>query len=268
MDVLFKGESVALFSLEIHNGVAKILLNHPKNNTLTIELMEGLISIINNMSSAPTGVRPKVIILGSALADQFSQGIDPMAIINGNMDDRKKIFMTLGDLVEAFWYSYIPIIVDVNGPAIAGGAVLALLGDFIVMDVQKSKICFSEVKVGLPVPGFVQRLVQKKTSPAYWTEILLLGKNVDAVEAMRIGIANGIYATPEERTALITQYVGKITRLAPAVLSETLRQSRQSELVWLKVFRDDMASFSLFLTDDFVVGALKSVLAGEPPVFK
>lgn len=259
---------MALFTLEHHDGVAKILLNHPKNNTLTIELMEGLIKVANNMSSAPAGVRPRAIILGSSLPGQFSQGIDPMAIINGDIADRKKIFRTLGDLVEAFWYSYIPVIADVNGPAIAGGAVLAMLGDFIVMDAQKSKICFSEVKVGLPVPGFIQRLLQKKTSPAYWTEMILLGRNVDAAEAVRIGLANGTYETPEERVKLIGQFVGKITRLAPAVLSETLRQSRQMERSWLEAFRDDMASFSLFLTDDFVGGALKSVVAGETPKFK
>lgn len=258
---------VALFSWEHQDGVAKIYLNHPKANTLTVELMEGLISVVNNMSAAPAGVRPKVIVLGSALTDQFSQGIDPLAIINGDMAQRKKIFKTLGDLVEAFWFSYIPVIADVNGPAIAGGAVLALLGDFIVMHGQKSKICFSEVKVGLPVPGFIQRLVQKKASPAFCNEMVLLGKNVDAAEALHFGIANGVYNNPDEHKALLDQYIGKITRLAPAVLSETLRQSRLNEQIWLKTFREDLASFAVFLTDEYVGGALKSVLAGETPKF-
>jgi enoyl-CoA hydratase len=259
---------MALFTWEHQDGVARIFLNHPRNNTLTIELMEGLISVVNNMSAAPAGVRPKVIVLGSSVAGQFSQGIDPHAIVNGDLDTRKKIFRTLGDLVESLWFSYIPVIADVNGPAIAGGAVLAMLADFIVMDAERAKICFSEVKVGLPVPGFIQRLVQVKTSPAYWTEMLLLGRNVDAAEALKIGIANGTYANPSERDKLVNQYISKITRLAPAVLSETLRQSRSCEHVWLEAFRADMASFAVFLSDEYVGGALKSVLAGESPKFK
>jgi len=259
---------VPLFSWEHQDGIAKIHLNHPKHNTLTIDLLTGLTGVINNMSAAPCGVRPRVIVIGSAVDSQFSQGIDPLEIVNGSMEDRKKIFLALGDLVEAVWYSYIPVIVDVSGPAIAGGAVIALLGDFMVMDVDRAKVCFSEVKVGLPVPGFIQRLVQVKTSPANWTEILLLGRNYNATDSLKIGLANALYRDTAERDDLIMQYIGKITRLSPAVLAESLRQARMGERWLLDAFRQDMASFSRFLTDEFLGSALKSVLAGETPKFK
>jgi enoyl-CoA hydratase/carnithine racemase len=259
---------MSLFTWDHQDGIAKIHLDHPKHNTLTYELLSGLTSVINNMSSAPRGVRPRVIVISSAVEAQFSQGIDPLAIVNGSMEDRKKIFLALGDLVEAVWYSYIPVITDVSGPAIAGGAVLAMLGDFILMDVDRSKICFSEVKVGLPVPAFIQRLVQVKTSPSNWTEMILLGRNYNATDAMKIGIANALYRDGAEREDLLSQYIGKIVRLSPEVLSESLRQTRLGERWLLDAFRQDMASFSPFLTDEFLGGALKSVLAGEAPKFK
>ncbi len=257
-----------LFSWDHQDGIAKIHLDHPKHNTLTFELLNDLTSVINNMSAAPRGVRPRVIVIGSAVEAQFSQGIDPLAIVNGSMDDRKKIFLALGNLVEALWYSYIPVICDVSGPAIAGGAVLAMLGDFILMDVDRAKICFSEVKVGLPVPAFIQRLVQVKTSPSNWTDMLLLGRNYNATDALKIGVANSLYRDSAEREDLLTQFTQKITRLSPEVLSESLRQSRMGERWLLEAFRQDMASFSTFLTDDYLGGALKSVLAGEAPKFK
>jgi len=259
---------VALFSWDHQDGIANIQLDHPKHNTLTLELLTGLTNVINNMSSAPSGVRPRVIVISSAIDSQFSQGIDPLAIVNGSMEDRKRIFLALGDLVEAVWYSYIPVITDVCGPALAGGAVLAMLGDFVLMDVDRAKICFSEVKVGLPVPAFIQRLVQVKTSPANWTDMLLLGRNYNATDALKIGIANGIYRDSAEREDLLSQYCGKITRLSPEVLAETLRQTRMGERWLMDAFRQDMASFSTFLTDEYLGGALKSVLAGEAPKFK
>jgi enoyl-CoA hydratase/carnithine racemase len=258
---------MALFTWEVQDGVAKILLNNPANNTLTIELMEGLSAVVRNMAAAPAGVRPRVIILGSAVRGQFSQGIDPAAVVKGDLAYRKKIFLTLGDLVESLWFSYIPVIADVNGPAIAGGAVLAMLADFILMDTSASKICFSEVKVGLPVPGFVQRLVQVKTSPANWTELILLGKNINATDAQRMGIANGTYRDDEERQTHLNQYVSKILRLSPAVLAETLRQTRMGEQKHLEMFRADIGSFAQFLADEFCGNALKAVMAGESPRF-
>ena len=257
-----------LFTWDHQDGIARIQLDHPKHNTLTFELLTGLAAVVNNMSAAPRGVRPRVIVLGSAVEAQFSQGIDPLAIVNGSMEDRKKIFLALGDLVEAIWYSYIPVIVDVSGPAIAGGAVLAMLGDFILMDVDRAKICFSEVKVGLPVPAFIQRLVQVKTSPSNWTDMLLLGRNYNATDALKIGVASALYRDNGEREDHLSQYIGKITRLSPEVLAESLRQTRMGERWLLDAFRQDMASFSTFLTDDYLGGALKSVLAGEAPKFK
>lgn len=258
---------MALFTWEVHDRVAKILLDHPASNTLTVELMEGLSAVVRNMASAPAGVRPRVIVLGSAVAGQFSQGIDPHAVVSGDLAYRKKIFLTLGDLVESLWFSYIPVIADVSGPAIAGGAVLAMLADFVIMDTSRSKICFSEVKVGLPVPGFVQRLVQVKTSPANWTEMILLGKNINATDALRMGIANGTYRDDEERQGHLSQYISKIMRLSPEVLAETLRQTRAGEQRWLDEFRADIGAFSHFLTDEFCGQALRSVLAGETPKF-
>lgn len=258
---------MALFNWDHRDGVATIHLNHAPLNTLTIEMMQDLTKVVRNMAAAPSGVRPRAIVLASSVAGQFSQGVEPRAIVDGSMEDRKKIFLALGDLVEAFWFSYIPVIADVCGPAVAGGAVLAMLGDFVIMSASHSKICFSEVKVGLPVPAFIQRLVRAKTSPAYWTEILLLGKNVNAIEATRMGIANGVYHDDEERNALLGQLLSKITRLSPDVLSETLRQARVGEKVWLDAFRSDIGAFAHYLTEDYCVKALRSVMAGDAPKF-
>ena len=46
----------------------------------------------------------------------------------------------------------IPTMAVINGHAYAGGLILALCHDFRIMASGKSKICLSEIKMGLPPP--------------------------------------------------------------------------------------------------------------------
>ncbi len=258
---------VARYKLEQQGPVTRILLNHAPFNTLDVPMMESLAATLKNLASGDPKKRPRAVVLGSAIPGQFSQGIDPAAVLSTNVDGRKQIFLALGGLVEALWFLHIPIVADISGPAFAGGAVLAALADFAVIDQAHGKICFSEAKVGLPLPLFVQRLVQRKVNPSSWNDVLLLGRNVDAAEACRIGFANASYQNAGEREEVLQAILGRITRLPPEALSETLRQNRQPERGLLQGFRDNLAEFSDFLTADFLEKGLKAVVKGEAPKF-
>ncbi len=247
--------------------VARLSLNFPPFNTLDVPRMRALAASARKLAEAKGADRPRAVVLASEVPFQFSHGIDPQAILATDVEGRKQVFLALGDLVEALWFLHIPLIADVSGPAFAGGAVLAALADFAVIDQTHGKICFSEVKVGLPLPYFVQRLVHRKVNPASWNEVLLVGRNVDAAEACRIGFAQASYATPGERDEALGQIVGRVTRLPPAALSETLRQNRAPERPLLRQFRENLAEFADFLTEDFLEKGLRAVVKGEQPKF-
>ena len=255
------------YHLERQGPVVRLSLANPPLNTLDIPLMEELSGVIRQLLAAKGSERPRAIVLASAVPGQFSQGVDPKAVLTTNVDGRKRIFLALGDLVEALWFAYVPIVADISGPALAGGAVLATVADFAVIDRAHGKIAYSEVKVGLPVPLFVQRLVHRKVNPAAWNDVLLLGRNIDAEEACRIGFANASYGTPAERDEALGAILGRITRLPPAALTETLRQGRSPDRGLLHHFRDNLAEFADFLTEDFLEKGLKAVVKGESPKF-
>jgi enoyl-CoA hydratase/carnithine racemase len=253
--------------LEISGPVARLVLKNPPLNTLDVPFMQALTADVRRLAAMPPGGRPRALVLTSGVLGQFSHGVDPQAVLATDVYGRKDIFVALGELVEALWFSLIPILADVSGPALAGGAVLATLADFSIIDAHAGKICFSEAKVGLPLPLFVQRLVMRRVNPASWNEIMLLGKNVDAVEAVRIGLANAVYGSVDERSELAQSFLGRITRLPPAALAETLRQSRAAERELLRSFKADLGAFAEFLTDDYLGKGLRAVVKGESPKF-
>lgn len=254
-------------AVERQGPVARVVLKNPPLNTLDVPLMNELAVAFKALAAEPVDKRPRAILLGSGTSGHFSSGIDPRAVLEADVYGRKNVFLALGALVEAIWFCHIPVVCDINGPALAGGAVLATLGDFALIDGNAGKICFSEVKVGLPVPYFVQRLIMSKTNPSAWNEIILLGKNIDANEALRLGFANAVYSSETEREEAVASLVGRIVRLPPAVLSHTLHEKRSPERAWLAEFHGGLAAFSDFLTDDFLGKGLKAVVKGESPKF-
>jgi enoyl-CoA hydratase/carnithine racemase len=254
--------------VERQGHLAVLTLQSPPVNVLDLELMEELrAAVVKLTREARPDDKPRAILLASGVPGQFSQGLDPRAILTTDVEGRRNVFRALCDLAEALWLGYVPVIADISGPALAGGAVLATMADFAIIDGEKGKICFSEVKVGLPLPKFVQRVITSKVSPSASREVMLLGRNVDAADAHRLGFANAVYKTPEERKDALHAIVSKLTRLPPSALSQTLREMRSGDRELFDDFRGNMTAFADFLTDDYLVKGLKAVVRGESPKF-
>lgn len=180
---------------------------------------------------------------------------------------RKRIFLALADMVEALWFGYVPVVCDISGPALAGGAVLAATADFAIVDTHAGKVCFSEVKVGLPLPRFIQMLVHRRVIAPSWSDVMLLGRNMDADQCVRVGFATQTYTGATDREEAMNALIGRITRLSSDVLRESLRQGRAADLGLIPAFREDMNTFADFLTDEFLGKGLKAVVKGESPRF-
>ncbi|MEW6701622.1 MAG: enoyl-CoA hydratase-related protein [Bacteroidota bacterium] len=179
---------------EVKNRIAIITISRPDklnalNNETLGELKECFTSIKNDDAvnvAILTGAGEKAFVAGADIAE-----LNKLNIIGG------KIFAERGqevfNLIEKLGK---PVIAAVNGFALGGGCELALSCHIRLVS-EKAKFGQPEVNLGtIPGYGGTQRLARLINSGRA-AEMILTGEMIDSSEALRIGLANKIYASEE-----------------------------------------------------------------------
>ena len=195
-------ETPVLFSVE--NGIARVTLNRPsKMNALNPEMIVRLARCWDAIQADPavrvsilTGAGDRTFCAGADLGrlvplltrarqaeDEWDEALlaDPK-ILNRAML-RRMDFTT-------------PVIAAMRGTVVAGGMELALACDLRVV-ADTSTLGLAEVKRGLiPAAGGIAR-ASRQLGWAAAAEILLVGDQVSASEALRIGLVNRVVPTEQ-----------------------------------------------------------------------
>jgi methylglutaconyl-CoA hydratase len=190
-------------------GVARITLNRPeKRNALNDELIAGLRSAL---SRANEDDEVRVIVVAGAGSD-FCSGADLAALqkiasasVEENLDDARSL-MELFVLIRSVRQ---PVIAAVKGRALAGGCGLASACD-IVLAARASRFGYPEVKIGF-VPAMVMAILRRNVSEKRAFELMTLGNEISAEEAVAIGLVNRVMddeAFDDEVDAFVQQFAG------------------------------------------------------------
>ncbi len=126
-----------------------------------------------------TGAGPKAFCAGADIKELIGNSPDTH---HAGVNLGQQIFAKLDDLP-------IPSIALINGHAFGGGLELALACTFRLAT-PNAKMALPEIKLGLiPAYGGTQRL-PRVIGQSRALELILSGRNIDAVEAERIGLIN------------------------------------------------------------------------------
>ena len=178
---------------ERHESVALLTLNRPKAlNALDRATLEGLRADLAEVTRDDS-VRA-LVLTGAGRA--FAAGAD-IAEMRSLSPMEAEAFSRLGhQTMRDLEALPIPTIAAVNGFALGGGCELALACDWIYAS-EKARFGQPEVALGL-IPGFggTSRLT-RRVGVAWAKELVMTGEPIRAEEALRIGLANRIWA-PEE----------------------------------------------------------------------
>ncbi len=170
-------------------GVATIALDHPETrNALSDELLGELIAALEAAREDPavrcvvlTSTHEKVFSAGGNLAE-FAADV---SLVHKHFSTERfpRVFRLLGELGK-------PSICAANGHVLAGALGLALACDLIV---AKEGVRFGtpEINVGV-FPFMIMALIYRNVPRKKCTELLLLGEQISAQEAERIGIVNRV----------------------------------------------------------------------------
>jgi enoyl-CoA hydratase len=184
-------------------GILELVFNRPaKYNALSDEMIDGLDRAVDRFASHPE-LR---VMLIRANGKYFSAGVDINPQISPNvsgstLDGRhwyRKKFHRIFDELEAIEK---PVVVAHQGPCLGGAMELSLSCDFRLAT-PATHYALPEIDIGaLPGSGGISRLT--RLAGPHWTRWLVMaGEQIDAQQALNIGIVHAIYAAEEfaERT--------------------------------------------------------------------
>ena len=175
---------------EIKDRIGFITLNHPKKrNALNADLVNEL---KQSIKLAESDKNVKVIVI-KAEGKAFCAGADLEYLQNLQAFTYEENLQDSNNLMELYKMIYSSekiFIAQVEGHAIAGGAGLATVCDFI-FSVPEAKYGYTEVAIGF-VPAIVSVFLVRKIGEAKSKELLLTGKIISAKEAADMNIFNFI----------------------------------------------------------------------------
>jgi len=199
---------------EVSDGIAKISLNDPTTrNALSDELLSELLDALA-AARADTGVR--CVVLASTHERVFSSGADlgafaaeaPLVHKHFATERFPAIFRALGELGK-------PSLCAASGHVLAGALGLALACDLIIAR-EGARFGTPEINVGL-FPFMITALIYRNVPRKKAAELMLLGEQISAEEAQRIGIVNRVVA-PAQFDATVADWAARLAAKSPLMM--------------------------------------------------
>src|ERR1700746_1600002 len=187
-------------------GVATISLNQPETrNALSDELLSELTQALE---AAGDDDQVRCVVLTSTHDRVFSPGANlggfaadvPLVHKHFGTERFPQLFRLLGELGK-------PSICAANGHVLAGALGIALACDLIIAR-EGARFGTPEINVGV-FPFMIMALIYRNVGRKKTNELLLLGEQISAAEAERIGIVNKVVPA-EEFDAAVTDWAEKL----------------------------------------------------------
>jgi enoyl-CoA hydratase len=216
-------------TIERQGRLAVLRLAKARGNAIDEPLVEELARAAAEAASDP-GVRG--VLLASAHPKLFCPGLDLVALAGYDRASMERFMAAFAVAVWALYGLPKPVVAAVSGAAVAGGCILALTADHRVLK-RGAPIGLNEVKVGVPLPWTVTRLLRATAHPDALSRIALLGLNFTDEEAVGVGLADEIAeAEGFEATCLarLQEYAEK-DPLALATTKAWLREGVLAEMM-------------------------------------
>ena len=175
--------------VQVERGrVYRLYLNDPeRRNPLSPAMVEGLLKALDEAEEDPEA--KAVVLTGKGQA--FSAGADLAfleRVTEMGAEENYRHSLSLMRLFHRLYTFPKPTVAAVNGPAVAGGAGLALACDLVVME-EEARMGFTEVRIGF-VAALVSVLLTRAVGEKVAKDLLLTGRLVGAEEAKALGLVN------------------------------------------------------------------------------
>ncbi len=246
------------------NGVATITLDQPDTrNALSDELLDELAAAF---AAARDDDAVRCVVLTSSHEKVFSSGGNlagfaadvPLAHKHRGIERFPRLFRLIGELGK-------PTLCAANGHVLAGALGLALACDLIVAR-EGVRFGTPEINVGV-FPFMIMALIYRNVGRKKTNELLLLGEQISAEEAERIGIVNRVVPAGEF-DAFVADWAARLAAKSPVLMRMGKdAMFRQQDMAFEEALDFLRAQLAIaFATDDIQEG-VKAFFEKRDPVW-
>lgn len=249
--------------VEVRDRVALITLNRPDRlNALTSGMGAAYAQALREADADPE-VRVAVV---TGAGRGFCSGADLSVLAQGPEALEGFVSETAwDDLPTSALDVSIPVVMAVNGPAAGLGFVIALTGD-MCLAAPTARFISAFSRLGLVAEYGVAWLLPRMIGRQRAAEILLSGRSVDAIEAERIGLVQGVH---DDVVAAALDWARDVAaHCSPTSLATMKRQLRSADDAGLRPSIEE--SLTLMRTSfrgPDLAEALLAKAAGRAPDF-
>jgi enoyl-CoA hydratase/carnithine racemase len=258
--------SYATLRYEISDvGVATIALDQPESrNALSDELLDELIAALE---AARDDAAVRCVVLTSTHERIFSAGANlggfagETSLVEKHLGTARfpRMFRLLGELGK-------PTICAANGHVLAGALGIALACDLILAR-EGARFGTPEINVGV-FPFMIMALIYRNVPRKKTNELLLLGEQISAEEAMRIGIVNRVFA-PEEFEAGVREWAEKLAAKSPLIMKLGKDAIfRQQDMAFLDAVDFLRAQLTIALSTEDIQEGVRAFFEKREPEWK
>jgi enoyl-CoA hydratase len=246
-------------------GVATIALDQPDTrNALSDELLDELIAAFEAARDDPSA---RCVVLTSTHERIFSAGANlggfaadvPLAHKHFGTERFPRLFRTIGELGK-------PTICAANGHVLAGALGIALACDLILAR-EGARFGTPEINVGV-FPFMIMALIYRNVPRKKTNELLLLGEQISAAEAERIGIVNKVFPAAEFEAG-VQEWAAKLAAKSPLLMRLGKdAMFRQQDMAFLDALDFLRAQLTIAFSTEDIQEGVKAFFDKREPEWK
>jgi enoyl-CoA hydratase len=207
--------------VKLAGDIAILRLNNGKANAIDL----GLLDKLDQFLDAADAIGAKAAVL-TGYDHFFSAGLMLPSLIAHDRAQMHAFITRFSATMLRLYACPLPMVAAINGHAIAGGCVLALMADRRYMASSKAQIGLNEVQLGIGLPSSVLEPLRATVPPTSLSAIALEGKLFSPVEAHAVGLVDEVVPPSElEARAIKTaQMLADLNRVGWSQVKEAIRR--------------------------------------------
>jgi enoyl-CoA hydratase len=219
-------ESRFILVERLAGGVAKLTLNNPPLNLVTLEMTRQLIDALEELEEDES-VRAVVVTGAGDKAFCAGSDVKEFAAVRDRVVEKK--LARENEAFSGFETLSRPVVAAIEGLAYGGGCEISMACDLRIVG-EGARFALPEVKLGVvPGSGGLFRLPEL-VGPARAMELMYLGDPIGAREAERIGLVNQVVPDGEalSRALDIARRISRQPKEAVAAIKRGVRESARA----------------------------------------